>query len=104
MMVVAAWRGVVAARAALAFCCTEAAWKRSCVAARACSAGSGLTETGWTWGEARQTAGSGISSDSRADVDGKEEVESEGMLLLRNSRRHGRKDGMDELGEPDRRL
>lgn len=53
-------------------------------------------------GEARQTAGSGISSDSRADVDGKEEVESEGMLLLRNRRRHGRR--MDELGEPDRRL
>ncbi|KAG6190446.1 hypothetical protein E4U23_007258 [Claviceps purpurea] len=49
MMVVAAWRGVAAARAALAFCCTEAAWKRSCVAARACSAGSGLTETGWIW-------------------------------------------------------
>ncbi|KAG5957617.1 hypothetical protein E4U58_005743 [Claviceps cyperi] len=61
----------------LLFCGTEAVWKRSC-------AGPGLTETGWTvaWGEARQTAGSGFSSDSRANVDGKEEVESEGNAAL----------------------
>ncbi|KAG6082590.1 hypothetical protein E4U16_005827 [Claviceps sp. LM84 group G4] len=84
MMVVAAWRGVVAARAALAFYCTEAAWKRSCVAARACSAGS--VDRDWL-------DGLDLGSDSRADVDGKEEVESEGMLLLRNRnrRRHGRR-------------
>ncbi|KAG5938507.1 hypothetical protein E4U59_003750 [Claviceps monticola] len=61
MMVVAAWRGVAAARAALAFCCTEAAWKlpgsgRAWLLVRAAQ---GL---GW-----QRLAGPGVRQDKRLD-------------------------------------